>query len=173
MRCKMEVSQGQNTTGQNAISPVIFSIQAHNSLSSKGFAILMAFIGSVSLVVGLYFTSLGGWPILGFFGLEFILVYGAFRLSFYAARKREEIIVSEQSVTVNKIAPNGRVDTQVFQTAWLKLELRPCVVDEELPGDLLLSSHGRTTRIGYFLSPDERETLAKALAKTLHEMRVA
>lgn len=152
---------------------VVFNIQAHNSLSSRGFAILMAFIGSVSLGVGLYFTSLGGWPILGFFGLEFALVYGAFRLSFYAGRKREEIIVSEQSVTVNKIAPNGTTDTQVFQTAWLKLELQRSVIDADLPGDLLLYSHGKATRIGYFLAPNERETLAKALNNTLDQMRVA
>ena len=60
----------------------------HRSLSPKGFALLMAVLFCVSLASGLFFLSLGAWPVVGFFGLDVLLLYGAFRLNYRAARFR-------------------------------------------------------------------------------------
>ena len=42
----------------------------HRSLGRKGFLIVMAAIGGSSFLTGLFFLSLGAWPVFGFFGLD-------------------------------------------------------------------------------------------------------
>ncbi len=46
------------------------------------------------MFVGILFWSIGAWPIFGFFGLDVLLIYLAFRWNYRSARAREEISVS-------------------------------------------------------------------------------
>jgi uncharacterized membrane protein len=61
--------------------PTLFSatITPHRSLSSTGFVIFMLCIGGISFAAGMVFLVLGAWPVFGFFGLDVLLVYWAFR----------------------------------------------------------------------------------------------
>ena len=38
----------------------------------------MTFIGVVSFVAGVAFYLMGAWPVLGFFGLDLLVIYWAF-----------------------------------------------------------------------------------------------
>ena len=60
---------------------------------SRGVAFfwLMVFFVGVSLIVGGYFWALGAWPVFGFFGLDIVLLYGAFRLN-YRYGDRESVV---------------------------------------------------------------------------------
>ena len=49
---------------------------------------------ATGVVGGVLFLLLGAWPVFGFFGLDVLLIYGAFRLNYRAARAREEITPS-------------------------------------------------------------------------------
>ena len=64
--------------------PTLFSarVTPHRSLNRTGFLVLMAFIGVVSFVAGVAFCLMGAWPVLGFFGLDVLVIYWAFRDQF-------------------------------------------------------------------------------------------
>ena len=47
--------------------------------------------GAVSFVAGFVFLLIGAWPVFGFFGLDVVLIYLAFKLNYRAARLYETI----------------------------------------------------------------------------------
>ena len=51
------------------------------------------------LGVGAFFMSLGAWPVFGFFGLDLVLLYLAFKLNYRAARAREELTATGSAAT--------------------------------------------------------------------------
>ena len=68
--------------------PELFSalLTPHRSLNRTGFLVLMTFIGAVSFIAGMAFLLMGAWPVLGFFGLDVLAIYWAFRINFRSAR---------------------------------------------------------------------------------------
>ena len=78
----------QNNTGNDsAAEPTLFSaiITPHRSLSGKGFIAVMALVGGLSFAGGMFFFLMGAWPVIGFLGLDVLLVYWAFRANYRAA----------------------------------------------------------------------------------------
>ena len=69
----------------------------HRSLGRKGFIILMGVISAISFLTGLAFYMLGAWPVMGFFCLDVLLIYGAFRLNYRAARLYELVELTRAS----------------------------------------------------------------------------
>jgi uncharacterized membrane protein len=136
----------------------------HRSLSGEGFAILMMAICAVSLVSGLIFVAMGAWPVTGFFGLDVLLCYGAFRLNYRAARLCEKIDLAEKELRVTRLLPSGKAESWSFNPYWVRLEHRQ---QENSAGELSLTSHGRTLIFGAFLSAGEKESLAEALGAAL------
>jgi uncharacterized membrane protein len=61
--------------------PTLFSatITPNRSLPRTGFLAVMIAIGGISFVTGLVFALMGAWPVLGFLGLDVLLIYWAFR----------------------------------------------------------------------------------------------
>src|SRR5229473_7005811 len=104
-------------TSGNAQSPdtapdaPLFSaiVTPHRSLSSIGFLVLMAAIGIVSFAAGIVFLMLGAWPVVGFFGLDVLLVYWAFRINYRAARAYEEVMVTPSELKLRKVTYHGRI----------------------------------------------------------------
>ena len=78
------------------LEPTIFSatLTPHRSLGRAGFLILMLLFGGISFVTGMLFLVIGAWPVLGFFGLDVLLLYLAFRLNYWHAEAYEEVIVT-------------------------------------------------------------------------------
>ena len=76
--------------------PELFSalLTPHRSLSRTGFVVLMAFLSAISFAAGLAFWMMGAWPVSGFFGLDVLAVYFAFKINFRNARATEEIRVT-------------------------------------------------------------------------------
>jgi uncharacterized membrane protein len=83
----------------------------HRSLGRKGFLILMGFISALSFLTGLGFYLLGAWPVLGFFSLDMLLIYGAFRLNYRAARLYETVELTSQELRVTRVHPSGRAQS--------------------------------------------------------------
>jgi uncharacterized membrane protein len=149
----------------------IFSavITPHRSLSSTGFLIFMLCIGSVSFLAGLVFLLLGAWPVFGFFGLDVLLVYWAFRANFRAARAYEEVTVTATELTVRKISQRGAVRVWTLNPLLVRLDR---IVHEEFGVErLFLVSRGRRLSIAGALSPDEKKDFASALSDALGEAR--
>src|SRR5262249_17268240 len=76
--------------------PTLFSavITPHRSLSSTGFLLVMLLVGGMSLIGGLFFFLIGAWPVVGFLGLDVLLVYLAFRINYRAANAYEQVTMT-------------------------------------------------------------------------------
>jgi uncharacterized membrane protein len=152
--------------------PAFFSavLLPHRSLGRKGFVILMVFISAISFIAGLGFYMLGAWPVMGFFGLDVLLVYGAFRLNYRAARLYETVELRPGELKVTRVYPSGRSQSWSFNPYWVRLELEE---SETTANRLSLRSHGRILPFGNFLTNDEKRGFAHALREALYDMRGA
>ncbi|MGA3309791.1 MAG: DUF2244 domain-containing protein [Xanthobacteraceae bacterium] len=151
--------------------PTIFSaiITPHRSLNSTGFLILMLIIGGISFVSGMMFLVIGAWPVFGFFGLDVLLIYWAFRVNFRAARAYEEVTVTASELTVRKVSHRGGVREWTLNPVWVRLDR---IVHEEFGIErLFLVSRGRRLPIAAFLGPHEKASFARALSTALGEAK--
>jgi uncharacterized membrane protein len=168
----MGTMSDDNNGGKEAcVDPKIFSavITPHRSLGPKGFLIFMLCLGCLSFIAGIIFVSLGAWPVFGFFGLDVLLVYLAFRANYRTARAYEEVIVTASELTVRKVNHRGLVRQWTLNPLWVRLER---IVHEEFGIErLLLVSHGRRLVIARFLNPAEKASFARALTSALGEAR--
>jgi len=142
----------------------------HRSLSATGFLIVMGVIGGSSFVSGMIFLLMGAWPVFGFFGLDVLLVYLAFRANFRAANAYEQISVTPSELHVRKVTHRGRVSEWTLNPVWVKLDREE---HQEFGIErLFLVSHGRRLPIAAFLTPDEKASFAAALSVALSEARL-
>src|SRR6056297_490512 len=143
-------------------------LSPHRSLAPRGFLILMGAVAAVSFATGLLFASMGAWPILGFFGLDVLLFYIAFRMSYRSGKLCEIVRVTRQQLTVRRVQPNGQQSVWSFEPAWARVELhRP----EEHDCRLEIASGQRSLTLGAFLPPEERVAFAETLREALREAR--
>ena len=128
------------------LEPTIFSavLTPHRSLSRVGFLVLMAPIGGVSFVAGVVFLLMGAWPVFGFFGLDVLLLYWAFRLNYRHAAAYEEVKVTPSALHVRKVSHRGSAREWALNPLWVRLEK---TVHEEFGIErLFLVSRGKAAR---------------------------
>jgi uncharacterized membrane protein len=153
------------------VDPALFAarLTPHRSLSRAGFLLLMAVLGGVSFAAGMVFLVLGAWPVFGFFGLDVLLVYWAFRANYRDARAYEDVMVTTSELRVRKVSARGQVSEWLFNPVWAKLDYE---IDEEFGLQrLYLVSRGRRLPIASFLPPQEKESFAAALAAAITEAK--
>lgn len=139
-------------------------LHPHRSLPPAGFLVLMILLSAVSFVTGIAFLMLGAWPVFGFFGLDVLLVYVAFRINYRSGRIYETVTLTESELEIKRIDPSGTTRRWTFQPYWLRIHMDdPPRYDSELT----ISSHGRSLVIGSFLGPDEKLDLARTLVSAL------
>jgi uncharacterized membrane protein len=142
----------------------------YRSLGRKGFRVLLALAGAVCLLYGVFFMVTGAWPIGLFLGVDFLLLYVAFRVNYRAAKAREEVIVSRTSLSIRKFSPTGRMVEHRFNPFWARFFVKRH--DEIGILSMHVSGEGRMTDIGSFLNPDDRESFAKAFRAALATVRL-
>jgi uncharacterized membrane protein len=144
-------------------------LHPHASLSPRAFMIMMAVLATFSFALGGLSVALGIWPIFGFYGLDILGLYIAFRVSYRRARRYETIELTDDALTVERIDPRGRRERFALQPYWLRVEID----DPPVPGSrLLVASHGRKFEIGAFLTPAEKLDFARALKRELARLRM-
>jgi uncharacterized membrane protein len=142
-------------------------LRPHRALSPRGFIYLMLVVCGVNFTAGIAFWIAGAWPIFGFCGLDVLLLWIAFKLSYRQGLAREYILLDREALTVRRCDPKGREQVWRLQPYWLRVEC----ADEDERAALRLWSHGRALALGDFLSPQERRTLAGALRDALWHWR--
>ena len=144
-------------------------LMPHRSLGRTGFAVLMGALLFGWLVTGIVFLSRGAWPVFGFFGLDVLLVYIAFRSSYRSARAREDVSVSRTHLDIRKTAPSGRFQDHHFNPFWAKFSVDR---HEEIGiTRMAIEAQGLSVSIGGFLNPDDRESFATAFSRALATAR--
>jgi uncharacterized membrane protein len=147
--------------------PKLFSalLTPHRSLNRTGFLVLMGFLSVVSFATGIAFLLMGAWPVLGFLGLDVLVIYWAFRVNFRRAAATEEITVTPSELRVRRVNHRGHVVEWVLNPLWVQLDQK---VHAEFGIErLYLVSRGRRVSIGNFLGADEKASFAKALLAAL------
>src|SRR5262249_799361 len=113
-----------NDFDQVSDQPKLFSarLTPHRSLNRTGFLVLMAFLSAIGFVTGIAFLVMGGWPVFGFFGLDVLVIYLAFRINFRRAAAVEEISVTPSELRVRRVSHRGHVVEWVLNPLWVRLD---------------------------------------------------
>ena len=145
------------------------TLTPHRSLGPRGFRILMLAACCATTALSVPFYIMGAWPVVGFFGLDVLGVYLAFRLSYRSARACEQFRLTYFELQFARISAAGARREWLMPPAWVRLER---VDDEEYgPQRLSLLSRGRRWEIAGFLGPDQKAEFAAALTQALAEAR--
>ena len=160
-----------NDFDPDSAEPTLFSalLTPHRSLNRTGFLVLMAFLSVISFTAGVAFLMMGAWPVFGFFGLDVLAIYWAFRINFARARACEEISVTPTELRVRRVSHRGHVAEWVLNPLWVQIDKK----DHEEFGieRLYLVSRGRRLAIASFLGPEEKASFIKALNAELQAAR--
>ena len=146
------------------------TLRPHRSLSRRGFAVLMGLLVAVSFAAGAAFVAVGAWPVVGFLGVDVLLVWIALRVSFARGRARERLTLHADRFEIERTDRWGRSERRSLEPYWLRVEL----ADHGAGAPLVrLRSHGRSTVVGAFLGAGERAELSRTLDEALARWRRA
>ena len=144
-------------------------ITPHRSLGNVGFLVLMVAVGIVSFVAGMFFLIMGAWPVFGFFGLDALLIYWAFKINYARAAAYEIVTVTPVELKVRKVSHRGTVREWALNPLWVTLEK---LSHEEYGVERLwLVSRGQRLAVAAFLGPDEKASFAKALGNAIADAK--
>jgi uncharacterized membrane protein len=144
-------------------------LHPHRSLPPLGFFLVMALVGGISFTAGLLFYLQGAWPVMGFFGLDVLLVWLAFRFNYRSGRMYETVRLTDEALSITHVDEKGRQRQFTLEPYWLRVTIDMQGRREQL----VLSSHGRRFLLGPFLTGEERKDFAKALKAALARRRAA
>jgi uncharacterized membrane protein len=151
--------------------PTIFSatIRPHRSLGRTGFVLVMLLVGGFSFVGGIVFFIVGAWPVVGFLGLDVLLVYWAFRANYRAAAAYEQVTITASQLRLRKVSQRGKAHEWMLNPLWTR-------IDRETHAEfgllrLFVVSRGWRLAVASFLGPKEKESFAKELSAALAEAK--
>ena len=145
-------------------------VQPNRSLPNPGFIALMIAMGVISFSAGIAFMAMGAWPVMGFFGLDVLLIWLGFKLSYRDGQRMESIKITRNEIRVIRRFPTGHLTQFILPSAWTRV-----IVEGEGEPDVQarLTAMGKSLIIGSWLSPRERESLADAIRSALEDARRA
>ena len=160
-----------NESNVSRAEPTLFSalVTPHRSLGNTGFVVLMSVVAVVSFAGGVFFSMLGAWPVAGFFGLDALLIYWAFRVNYRRAAAYEEVTVTASELRVRQVTHKGKTSEWTMNPLWTQVQ-REAHEDFGLLR-LFLVSRGLRLLVARFLAPPEREQFADALSAALGEAK--
>lgn len=126
----------------------------------------MIFVSLVSFGVGIAYARVGAWPVLGFYGLDVLAIYGAFKWSYRSGRMFETVRMTADRLDVRRVHPSGKWESWTFQPYWVRLS----VEGEDSPS-VNLAERAVSVDLGSFMSVPERLDFARALEGALATAR--
>lgn len=149
----------------------VFSAELHpyRSLGRNGHRIFFIIAGALSFAHMAVFMISGAWPVVLFFGLDFLVLFGAFWLNNRAAKAREVVSLSRTNISIRKISPSGRETEHAFNPLWARfLVSRKAKIGITV---MHVRGNGRETDVGTFLPLDDRERFASAFSGALARVK--
>ncbi len=137
------------------------------ALGTRGLRVVAALLGLGLALCAVLFTLLGAWPVLGFLGVELLLVLGLFALHRRAAaRAFERVALTGGELTVQRADPRGMRFDFACNAEWARVR-----VEEGLQPRVLVAERAREVEIGLFLGAEQRRELADRLTRALAARR--
>jgi uncharacterized membrane protein len=141
----------------------------NRSLTQHGFKIVMLSMAGVSFFAGIGFLSIGAWPVLGFFGLDIVLIYLAFKINFKSGeRERETIRVTAHEVAISKTCYRGHTGWWHVSPAFARVQIDQL---NDYEAVVRLCAGGTSVPLATCLSSPERLGFAQALCSALDRAR--
>jgi uncharacterized membrane protein len=144
-------------------------LRPNRSLSAHGFRIVMLSMAAMSFFAGIGFLSIGAWPVVGFFGLDVLLIYLAFKVNFKAGeRERETLRITAGEVLISRTCYRGFTGWWQVSPAFARVNIEQL---NEYEVSVHLTAGGSSVPIATCLSPSERLAFAQALKQALQQAR--
>src|SRR5215204_99991 len=97
-------------------------IRPHRSLGQDGFRIVMTLCCLTMVGASVPFVAAGFWPVGGFFGLDLLALYIAFRVNYRRAKAVEEVVVTRIELLLRQVSHRGHTAEWRFNPLWTKLD---------------------------------------------------
>ena len=144
------------------------TLTPNRSLSPRAFTVVMAVVVAMSFFAGLSFVSMGAFPVIGFFGLDALAIWFAFRLSFRSLKQETRVRVTAEQIDLTHTQPGRSPRHAKLPTAFARVHLD---FPARRPSELKLAHAGKAWVIGRFLTPAERKSLRDALENAILRAR--
>lgn len=143
----------------------VLEVRMRRGVQSYPFAFKALLVGFalLCLTVAGAFAFVGAVPVLGFAGLELVLLFVLLRLSFRRAAAVEGVSISGDATIVRR----GGTEAARLQSYWLTIE-----PSEWENRGLVLRSRGQSVAVGAGLAAAEVSDLAAALRGALHRAKI-
>ena len=130
----------------------------------------MTVLAALAFCIGLGFFLIGAWPVIGFLGLELVVVYIAFRLNYRSAKAYEQLLIHHAGITIIRLSDNGTQTRDELASLWLKAEIIKQSGKRKLLG---LRLHSQFHEIGAFLPPAEKSNPKDLINERIEKARLA
>jgi len=156
--------------GSSQVNGILLEASLTPSVASKLSTVrwILSLFGCVCVFVGVTFALIGAQPVLGFMGIEIILLFAVYRFCVRNSRLAEQIILSGRSLLFRRIDRYGNVSITNLEPLWLRVEIGRA---RGVLRHIVLASKGRTYNVGVFLTPEEKVVLFNTLQRGLKKLR--
>ena len=128
----------------------------------------MSVLAVMSFLSGMVFLSMGAFPVIGFFGLDVLALWFAFKVCFKNQSQWTRIRVTAEHLRVDHMNPKGEASHVELPAAFTRIELKEPLTANSW---LTLAYRREAYVIGRFLTVDERKSLAEAMRDALRHAR--
>lgn len=145
------------------------TLTPNRSLGRRGLRVVIATLAVMASIPAMIFFSLGAWPIVGFLGLDVLLVWWAMSASLREGQRLEEVTLWPDQLELRQVSPGGEEQLRRFNPFYVKL-----VIDrdfDERTTGLHLRTRDDDIEIGAFLNTDDKTSFAKVFGTALKRAR--
>lgn len=143
-------------------------LRPNRSLSRSAFIVVMGVVAALNAFSALAFIQAGAVPIVGFMGLDILIVWLAFKVCFRDQTQWTRVRVTADALRVDHVNPKGEASNVELPTAFARVELKEPLTAHSW---LTLANKSEAYVIGRFLTLDERKSLADAIQDALFRAR--
>lgn len=144
------------------------TLTPNTALSPRAFLIIMGLVGAMSFLGGMLFLSMGAFPVIGWFGLDALAIWYAFRKNFRDLEEETTVHITADSIRLTHSRPGQEAKKVELPTTFARLSMAH---PARRPSELRLA-HGQTAYvIGRFLTPRERNSLYEAMENAIRKAR--
>lgn len=163
----IDISEQERESG--GLKALIMTLRPRRSADPRVAYGLCGALGLIWLTAGIFLTTMGGWPIFGFFGAEFIFIAVMVRIFLRRTDVIETVEITAKDVTVHRRELSGE-QIKTFPAYWAHVDFAGSATQN---ATLEIRSHGEAIEIGRFLSAAEKDRTAWKLNDVLQRLRAS
>ena len=160
-----------NMSTQTQARPLFAAkLTPHRSLGHRGARVVIAVMAIAATIPGIVFYSLGAWPIVGFLGLDVLLVWWALSANMKDGKRFEEVTLWNDQLELRQVDGQWPRIAGAFPPA--RREVRRGPRHHERTTGLHLRTRDADFELGAFLELDDKSSFAKAFGTALKRARL-